>query len=136
MQSALNHAAPRHPLSDGTGTDANSGSWMPVIRSVSSKGFVVDSAAGLGVGDPVRVALLGGELIEARVVAVEGRGVRCEFLSPLDASWLHAVRAGGRVIRPGADDIEDVQRWPLPLRAGISIGGAAALWALIISLLR
>jgi hypothetical protein len=115
---------------------------MPVIRSVSSSGFVVDPPEGFGIGDPVSVALLGGELIKARVVAAEGRGARCEFLEPLDPSRLHAVRAGGRVIRPGAagldmfaDGIDDVRRWPLPLRAGISIGGAAALWALIIAAL-
>lgn len=146
MQSALNHALPRHPRTVSAGAAA----WrepapegrgvvaVPVIHSVTPTGFVVDAVGGAGIGDVILVAMLGGEVIEARISAVGEGGLQCDFLRPLEPSELHAVRAGGRVVRPGPEEsapvdsgVDEVHRWPLPARTGIAIGGAVALWVLI-----
>jgi len=98
--------------------------------------------------------------VEARIVREADGMFGCEFSQPLTPAQLQAARAGSKVIWPefgsaelrdrgqpqferaarpaqsvndivGADLIDEPQRWPLPARTAIWLGGAAALWGLI-----
>ena len=60
-------------------------------------------------------------------------------LNPNSAMWSKSQPIGSMGLHPAPvastlnelDDGDDGQRWPLPVRAGIAIGGAALLWGLI-----
>jgi hypothetical protein len=111
----------------------------PAVHSVFAAGFIVDAIAGLRIGDGTALELSNGETIAARVVNERDGRLRCDFATPLDPQRLEAARAQCKVVEfdrsaPGIAGMVSVDRlptWPLPARAAIAIGGAAALWGLI-----
>jgi hypothetical protein len=147
VQSALNHAA--HPLSRSIvagcgpshdrGSDAATIMTAPTVHSVFAAGFIGDATGRLKIGDGTALALSNGETIVARVVDQRDGRLRCDFAAPLDPSRLQAARAQCRLVEfdsaaPVAADVGGMDRspsWPLPARAAIAIGGAAAFWGLI-----
>jgi hypothetical protein len=147
VQSALNYAA--HPSSRSI--VAGSAPWhdrtpdpattmtAPTVHSVFAAGFIVDATAGLKIGDGTALELSNGETIAARVVDERDGRLRCDFASPLDLPRLQAARAHCRIVEfdqapsgsGGMGSVDRLPSWPLPTRAVIAIGGAAALWGLI-----
>jgi hypothetical protein len=129
-----------------------------VVHDLSRDGFRADALLGCGVGDTLVVTIPGGTPATFRIVRAEGALIGCEFLSPLSERQFERLRADSKVIwpefaaspvpsgpsmraqpavaqpsiSPDGESVPDTTpRWPLPVRAGIAVGGSVLLWALI-----
>ena len=112
-----------------------------MIRRLDRDGFTIDAVPGRKVGDAIRLTLPGLGAIDAVVAGEDGGAFHCLFLDRLAAVPPGVDAAAARVSWPDRQPLRMADpaapgHWPLPMRAGIAIGGAAALWGLIVLALR
>jgi hypothetical protein len=149
-------------LQAGRGRTGDAPGNFTMIYDLSRTGFLTDAVPQRGPGDRLRLHLPTVGDVDARIVREMDGMFGCEFSQPLSQAQLLAARAGSKVIWPefgggraldtvrpdavttptrpsdflGADEIDEPDRWPLPARTAIWLGGAAMLWGLIAVALR
>ncbi len=112
------------------------------VHSLSTAGAYGDARANLEVGDCLDISLPDIELVQSRIVWVQGNFFACKFEKPISKAVVDAVSLKGWPLPDGAmprwlDEnanqtlFPDAERWPKLLRAGILVGLTLGTWAVI-----
>lgn len=109
-----------------------------IVGDLSVSGFNIQSPALLPIGAVVQIGLPGSGRFAARVVRQDGDKYGCEFVEYLSSAKVSEAFAASNVAQLFVAPSEwnwaepELRKWPRALRVSLAIGGAVALWTLIL----
>lgn len=132
--------ATRHKLALSVQETLPGSKTNALVRSLSTKGALIECATNLAVGEMLEVGLPGAQAVKSRIVWSDGKLIGCRFEPPISRALLNAALLKGVNVNTVAaprwieSAIErsashDTQIWPRSLRIVLIFGVALSIWA-------